>query len=211
MTDIIKFQISPRRRANLLKLADYLESLPKRYKHFEMGDFTSHKGGCSLAKEIDDEKVREVCEEFEENGWGRRRTESTLYARSIDKFLNNCGTSACALGHGPAAGIPLAKSHIETERMNGASIVTGINWGAYTRNFLPCENDMDWEFLFGGDWAYFDNHHWGAAARIRYVLDNGGIPAEKDKWGDLEPMSKKESIRLYKPYRVDQRLAAAAS
>lgn len=210
MTDIIKFQISPRRRANLLKLADYLETLPKRYKHFEMGDFTSHKGDCSLAKEIDDERIREACEDSEE--WGcRRHTENTLYARSIDKFLNNCGTSACALGHGPAAGIPLAKSHIEKQRVNGASIVTGIKWGEYTKNFLSCTTDMDWEFLFGGMWSEYDNHHWGAAARIRFLLDNGGIPAVKDEWGGLETMNKRRAVKVYKPYRVDQRLAVAAS
>lgn len=67
---------------------------------------------------------------------------------------------ADAIGHGPRAGIePLF----------------GEEWMQYVERCFT-GIDPDWcmfNFLFGQEWAEFDNTPEGAAARIYYVLDNG--------------------------------------
>lgn len=203
---IIKFNITPRRRANLEKLADHLESLPEDYSHFEMSYYYEHDGDCDLAEALDEKTADAVAE-------GGYSPEDTLFARSIESFLGNCGAVACAVGHGPAAGVPLADAHIKTKRVQGVSIVTGINFDAYCKNFVSGSGwqHEDWEFLFGDDWSGYDNHHWGAAARIRFFLEHGGIPAEGDKlWGGLSPLDKETAMPVYEPYRVDKRQPVAA-
>ena len=77
---------------------------------------------------------------------------------------HQCGTSACAVGHGPLA---LPDSLIdETETWNNYSKrVFGCNaWssGASADRFY---------WMFGGDWSDIDDTPTGAAARIRYFLD----------------------------------------
>lgn len=206
---LMKFRITSRRRANLTALADYLESLPEDYSHFEMETYTSHVGSCDLVSDLDEE-VATAIEQFGQSD----ADENTLYATSIEKFLGNCGTSACALGHGPAAGIPLAKTHLKTTKFRGVSIVTDVDFAAYAKSFVVGEYQDDWEFLFGGDWADHDNHHWGAAARIRFFLEWGGIPAEHyTRWDgtrSLESLCKDEAMPIYEPYRVDRREALPA-
>lgn len=67
-----------------------------------------------------------------------------------------CGTVACALGHGPAAGITSAPHE---------------TWEDYAHRFVD-DDSQEWSWLFGGQWSAFDNTHRGAAARIRYFLDH---------------------------------------
>ena len=51
---------------------------------------------------------------------------------------NECGTSACLLGHGPLCGI-----RPET-----------CSWTAYSREFVPRGGWLcDWNFLFSGGWS----------------------------------------------------------
>lgn len=80
---------------------------------------------------------------------------------------NNCYTVACAVGHGPLAGIT-AKSH--------------ENWFDYaSRAFFGETKFYDsvninrnwyWTWLFSDIWTKYDNTALGAAARIRYFLDH---------------------------------------
>lgn len=201
---ILKIPMTERRRGNLEKLADYLEALPEDYEHFDMESFYDHEGSCDLAESLDEE-VADVIGDY------GVEAKDTLYATSIEDFLNNCGTVACAIGHAPAAGIPLAKSHIVTKRLGGVSVVTGIDWSAYAKNFVRHESEDAWEFLFGGLWGEWDQHHWGAAARIRFLLDKGGVPAELHQFfGSEMMMSKGDMVPLYQPYRIDERQKAAA-
>jgi hypothetical protein len=131
-------------RANLLKLAEYLESLPPDYSHFSMTDYINHRGSCEI-ENIDQELVLDP-----------------------QAALMNCGTIACAAGHGPAAGFPILES--ETEQING---YLDILWPNYMHRVFGVEDGSDeWAFLFGAWWIYYDNHHYGAAARIRYFLEN---------------------------------------
>lgn len=80
---------------------------------------------------------------------------------SIPKAEVSCGTSACAVGHGPWAGIRVSKYDVDWEhysdRVFGVSIF----------------DDGAGDFMFAAEWARPDPTHRGAAARIRYVLDGG--------------------------------------
>ena len=67
----MSFNPTPKQRANLAKLADYLDALPDDYERFDMDDFH------------DSASLDEV-----------------IAGRPI-----SCGSAACAIGHGPAAGI----------------------------------------------------------------------------------------------------------
>ncbi len=140
-------------RRNLKRLAMKLESLPKNYKHFNMGNYLEN-----------------------------HPDEATYAVRNGGL---PCGTVACALGHGPSAGVPV---HPDNRFVDGTVI-----WTRYTNQFVPyCELEETW--LFAGDWTSHDNHHWGAAARIRYLLDKGvpenfGIPSRH--WR-----------KVYEPYRI---------
>lgn len=81
---------------------------------------------------------------------------------------HECGTVACAAGHGPAAGI---------EPFHGET------WYSYTRRcFIGADLDLlaadcrTW--CFASDWARTDNTREGAAHRIIYMLKYG-VP---DHW-----------------------------
>lgn len=76
----------------------------------------------------------------------------------------SCGTVACAVGHGPSAGLFFRRDEISWHM--------GPRWVTYTDRVFTSDDDA-FQFLFGEEWADVDNHHWGAAARIRCFLENG--------------------------------------
>jgi len=99
------------------------------------------------------------------------------YGQGFDPAsVPECGTAACAAGHGPSAGVPF---------------IPGETWAEYSfRAFVPREdedgNDWgDWDWCFGAGWASTDNTAHGAAARIEWFLKNG-VPDDGDdqRWGD---------------------------
>lgn len=114
--------------ANLEKLAAYLESLPDDYEYFDMFDFFWIKEQYS----------------------GYTRPE-------VAGLPGDCGAVACAVGHGPAAGIP---AHY------------GEGWNRYSERVFDLP-DMAWDWCFSDAWKKVDNTPHGAAARIRYLLANG--------------------------------------
>jgi hypothetical protein len=124
-------------RRNLAKLADYLEGLPKNYRHFDMFDYIDGRSDADVAR----------------------------YARN-NGGVASCGTVACALGHGPAAGVLFRPSDFYGRTPS---------WSLYTSRFIE-EYSPAWEWAFDSGWKHHDNHHWGAAARIRYLLKHGGPP-----------------------------------
>lgn len=84
--------------------------------------------------------------------------------RHYVRYNGVCGTAACAVGHGPSAGLFMLKQEI------------GISpqWSVYAeRLFVDDVFDEKFDFMFGDEWAKVDNHHYGAAARIRYFLAKG--------------------------------------
>lgn len=77
------------------------------------------------------------------------------------RLVYDCYTSACAIGHGPGAGIP--KKDYEP-------------WTKYSRRVFgvsPSVRFEAWHFLFDDTWEVFDNTARGAAFRIRYALEHG--------------------------------------
>jgi hypothetical protein len=110
---------------NLDKLATYLESLPADYEHFNMSFYFKRYGASK--------SLEQITEQFN---------------------LNQCGTSACAIGHGPAAGIPIQND---------------LLWTTYSTRAFGC---TDWTHGFGQYMFNFENEgdHFDAAGRIREVL-----------------------------------------
>ncbi len=136
--------------ANLAKLATHLESLPANYGHFDMSGFL-------------------------DIGYGSDVTAAS-YAKTGVLFIEEgtCGTTACALGHGPAAGILLREEDFDSRQC----AATSIKWNSYQELFI-CPDDVTWEWLFGGGWDENQRtypNHYAAAARIKYYLDAGDVP-----------------------------------
>lgn len=123
-------------RDNLEKLATHLDALPVDYEHFDMRDYNA-LGGSSE--------------------WPNRQS-LDIRQRSYD-----CGTVACAVGHGPAAGI----------RVYGDQ-----SWSEYAYRVFGMDRFSDaFEYLFGSTWRVYDNTPQGAAERIRtYLKLNGNTP-----------------------------------
>lgn len=153
-------------RQRLEKLATYLESLPEDYQHFSMSSYLDAFGG-------DDNKAE------------------AEYARR-NGGVPSCGTSACAVGHGPAAGVYMPPRMITKHPWNG---MFRIDWDEYSRLFTGEEQTCmpRWEWMFSGDWDEIDPHHWGAAARIRYVLAGRDIPGSGH--------AASERVKLYQEFR----------
>lgn len=102
---------------------------------------------------------------------------------TMDSSPAECGTVACAAGHGPAAGIK----------------PNAYYWSDYVgRNFTDDDGDV-YEFLFASSWCEIDNTHQGAAQRIRYFL-KFGIP----------PISHREAVTLYTTWAATQNTGGAA-
>jgi hypothetical protein len=76
----------------------------------------------------------------------------------------SCGTVACAVGHGPAAGI----------RVYGDT-----DWSDYADRVFGEMPENDFTYMFGSSWSYSDNTPKGAAARIRTYVALGRTP---DGW-----------------------------
>lgn len=137
-------------RDNLLVLANFLErAVPP--PNFDMSDFLN----------------------FQESEFNEGDYDSEDYIPNIDKpsvvaipeIYNYCGTTACAVGHGPLAGIPPTKNE---------------TWSEYSiRNFGAGWNTDEenkqhlFEWCFSGGWNYKDNTPYGAAARIKWFLELG--------------------------------------
>lgn len=150
------------RRDSLKKLADYLYNLPENYSHFHMGvyfeaDYEGHQ--------------EDVLEDLE------------LY----DSLLHSCGTSACALGHGPAAGV---------NPYGGCG-----DWDDYALfNFGIKPNSNAWKWLFSPYWDSTinaeDNTPKAAALRIYQYLESD-VPQDfvcPQTWDSVKGKAKNRKI-----------------
>lgn len=81
-----------------------------------------------------------------------------------------CGTIACAVGHGPAAGIP--------------AVGLAEGWNGYSERVFALDHNQ-WVWCFDGDWMHVDDTPQGAAKRIRHLLEYG-LPADflEQCWGE---------------------------
>lgn len=176
---MVRLESTPAQRANLALLAAKLESLPKGYKHFKMEYYL----------EVDnlDEESKAFIKYAQENG-------------GLGQW--NCPAVACAIGHGPSAGILFKRSEIDGAPM----------WGRYAqRAFGAREGEVYplYAWLFSGYWGDVDNHHWGAAARIRYVLHHRQVPSFEDyrQWDDHFWGKYPRYVRaMYREFRITKRI-----
>lgn len=122
-------------RDNLLKLADYLDKLPDDYEHFDMAEYMMTRD-----------------EDYPDNEWTISINERSKPA---------CGTVACAVGHGPAAGIRIYGDH---------------DWESYADRVFGDMSHDDFTYMFGSSWVDTDNTPKGAAARIRTLVELGKAP-----------------------------------
>jgi len=156
MTKHKELEATEEQRANLDKLATYLEALPEGYDHFDMRWYF---------EALDD---FDALDDFEALGLTPDTDIVALSSgRCTTEHLNVCGTVACAIGHGPAAGV---------------APQGGEGWSDYTiRAFGDGENDTSdrdtrvgvYTWAFHEAWAHYDNTPLGAAQRIRYALKHG--------------------------------------
>lgn len=172
-------ELTTEQRENLDKLATYLEKLPYDYKHFDMDEFIDLDGNPQF--------------EYEDELFNLKYSEFSRYAREnggVDKLMiGNCGTVACAIGHGPAAGILLDEVYF----FDGI-----IRWRNYSHEKFIYDFD-GWYWCFGSVWKNIDNHPWGASARIRYLLDDNDLPIYDDE-GIEYLLVNEDSIGLYENY-----------
>lgn len=165
----MKSALTPARRARLEKLAAYLDGLPPGYRHFDMLSWMKPKSSVKEAH----------------------------YARH-NGSVNSCGSVACAVGHGPAAGIFVPENFISRQGR-----VFFVDWEEYAKE-LFAGNDSNSFWMFSSTWAWTDNTPTGAAARIRYLLAHGEPPA------GFGLFPRREHIPLYAPYRIDAKERASA-
>lgn len=153
-----EFDLSRDKVDNLVKLAEYLERLPEDYPYFGMKEYFLPVGTETL-----------LCLS------NQQRRDMTQYALH-NGGVHTCGTAACAVGHGPSAGILFHENEIDSDAAydpdtDSWSVPTPL-WNRYAeRAFVSRSWGQPFEFLFGGGWSTLDDTHRGAAARIRYLLD----------------------------------------
>ena len=135
--------LTAQHRENFRKLADYVLNLPDDYKGFSMVDYCR-----TIAPPV---------------STGRSRDWQPQQAKNVVE-KHKCGTSACMLGHGPAAGI---------------SAEEYPTWGKYADAKFGCNphNSTEklnlWSWAFSGEWTYHAPTRADAAMRIKYLLDYG--------------------------------------
>jgi len=165
-------------RDNLAKLATYLESLPADYAAFGMMSYftearTEYAGHSSW-------------DEIEAHD--RKWLESEVkYARE-NGGVGQCGAVACAVGHGPSAGILF-----DSDDLFYAS--GKPSWDNYTQAKFVDVDSQEFAWLFSGSWWRVDNTPRGAAARIRYLLDGKEIPVDKEGWVEFTAAPYKEYLK----------------
>lgn len=150
--ELLDHGIDSTRKANLLKLASHLRKLD--HEKFDMNYFYKY---------YDDQQEQLVPLPHDQLG--------------LHGDPNPCGTVACAVGCGPAAGIPIDEVDDCWETYSNRVFVQHNVEGCYPDRFLA---DRTWVFLFSASWARSDNSPTGAAERIQFVLENG----LKDVWDD---------------------------
>lgn len=91
--------------------------------------------------------------------------EMASYVRGVDSEalveMPECGTAACAAGHGPKAGV---------------APLFGETWETYSERAFT-KAHRPWGWCFSGMWVTADNTAHGAARRILWMLEHG-VPAD---------------------------------
>lgn len=123
---------------NLKKLATYLLQLPEDYKHFSMTSYFEFFRGEMFYASLETNEVI-----------------------SDPNAINECRTVACALGHGPVAGIYTPDKIYD-------------DWEDYCIEEFGFDGDsLEYDWCFAGAWHKTDDTPHGAAKRILYMIEYG--------------------------------------
>lgn len=96
------------------------------------------------------------------------------HGKELGLHVHECGTVACAVGWGPAAGFP--------------PLPSDEFWTNYShRVFGLYAGDAAWDWCFGWQWGGVDNTPTGAAKRIRYLIKRGVPPDAEDQMRGATP------------------------
>ena len=157
---LLKFDPPEVVKRDLLVLANYLESLPDDYEHFDMGTYlavsATHK---TWSEDTFDAHIS--CHSYINDKWYKDVSSYSEFVL-LDKFLS-CDTVACVVGHAKFL------------TFKGIDPVTA-DWGDL-RKYLSDNKDYVDKWIFDSDWQKVDNTPSGAAKRIRYALEFG-VPSE---------------------------------
>ncbi len=134
-------------------LADFLDTIPDHEPRFDLRTFFDT---CSVDLEH-------------------------KYVKTGDMPSPDCGTTACALGWGPAAGIIPSPDTFKNGTMywNRYFLTDFMGRKLPEKGFMFIYDDEEadavFAWCFDERWAPIDNTAKGAAARIRYMLDGKDI------------------------------------
>lgn len=134
--------VTDEQRKNLERLADFLELL-------DMNQPIPTKFDMAFYIEGDEDS---------EEPW---LDDADFLCMRPSEVMYRCGTVACAIGHGPAAGIEALPDE---------------TWSDYIDRAFIDNPPEAFTFMFGPEWKDLDNTPSGAAKRIRYTLQHG-LPA----------------------------------
>ena len=158
--ELLEHGIDSTRKANLLKLATHLKKLDRA--KFDMSGFYEYY----------DDKEQEII--------SLTPDELEVY----DTEPTHCGSVACAVGCGPAAGIQVTETDEDWDTYSRRVFIQRNEEGEFLDRFLAFRT---WTFLFSGCWSQIDNSPLGAAERIEFLLENGlkGIWPDDMNEGDF--------------------------
>lgn len=107
---------------------------------------------------------------------------SNYYSWGFPAKEMNCGTSGCAVGHGPYAGI--CKKDDE-------------GWAQYSHRVFIDLHSREWKWCFHPQWSGIDNTAEGAGKRILWLLEKG-LPDDwqEQMFGRAELCYRKEELIL---------------
>ena len=111
----------------------------------------------------------------------------SLYRIGTDRE-HICGTAGCALGWAPAIMAPSTFLRYRSEFEDVDDLFTNISTKYFGIEGWRYEGD--WAYIFSGNWCSIDNTPQGAAARIRFFLDNGVPEKHTDYWWDTSHYQK---------------------
>lgn len=145
----LKTRLSDEHRSNLAKLSAYLRTQAKP-EHFHMAAYFCQLEDLEKLTDLEMDAIVDI----------------PVYDAGNPA---TCGSAACALGHGPAAGITVPPT-------------VRLWWDYAFECFGIRAASFEWNFVFGADWCSFDNTHQGAADRIDYYLEHGVPDCTNDTW-----------------------------
>lgn len=97
-----------------------------------------------------------------------------------------CKSVGCVIGH---------CTILDTEKNIGKFRYSwgGINFFEWSKGFTGINDEADdiWQYLFGEIWVFSDNTPAGAAARIRYFVENGLPETWQEEMRGNAPLSYK--------------------